>query len=625
MTQTATPSSFPDAPVVVPTTSPRPVHRWPRLWSRRMWLLLALAAILTVYRIGVVHYSGMSLLFDEAQYWDWSRHLQWGYQSKPPMIAGLVAASTALFGTSVLGIKLLPMLTYVATAVAMVGLARALWPTSSGVRTGVVAGALFLTSPMVGLLGLFATTDGALMLCWTLAAWALWRAQVTNRLGLWLLCGALCGLGMLTKYAMAAFVVTALWALWGVHGPRRGLLRVGPWAALAAALLVMSPNIMWNAELGYPTLQHTADITAQSTRGGGLVPALIFAAGQLLMLGPLAVAAGLWLNRRIGAQPREVAGQSQWAASSQMLPPSQWAASTQMNPASTVQPTLSPNSTNSTLGAEAPRPRSTRISAYYLASITSYRYLIALSVPLLAIALVQAAIAGAQLNWAAPAMIGLFLLLASRLSQPLVPLSAARPKTWFWLVLASNVLLTAVVLHARDAMGDLLPAKADALVRVRGWSSGFAQLTPLLNDPRVQGLPVVAEKRQLLAQASYQWRERSPIIMAWNPTSQRRDHYQLQHSMPNQVGQDVVVLSDSANPSEILDRFAFKRELGHSVVQIAPDRQLRLYLHLARGFVGYDNKTYLEQSGTADERGEGESFTGIGATPEPPPGPRPAP
>ena len=37
---------------------------------------------------------------------------------------------------------------------------------------------------------------------------------------------------------MAAFAITALWALWGVHGPRRGLFRVGPWAGLAAALLV---------------------------------------------------------------------------------------------------------------------------------------------------------------------------------------------------------------------------------------------------------------------------------------------------------------------------------------------------------------------------------------------------
>jgi 4-amino-4-deoxy-L-arabinose transferase-like glycosyltransferase len=591
MTNTTSPTAAVPTPEIARTQGARPAHRWPRLWGRRMWLLLALAAVLLVYRAGVVHYSGISLFFDEAQYWDWSRHLQWGYFSKPPVIAGLIAASTAVFGNGVLGVKLLTMLTYVATAVAMVGLARALWPTSSGVRTGIVAGALFLTSPMAGMLGMFASTDGPLLLCWALAAWALWRAQVTNRLGLWLLFGAVCGVGMLSKYTMAAFAITALWALWGVHGPKRGLLRIGPWAAVAAALLVLSPNIAWNAEWGFPTLQHTADITTKSSRSGGPVAALVFLVGQIAMLGPVAVIAGLWLHRRVHAGTNEVAGQSQWAASSQMLPPSQWAPSTQVAPSSS-QPASSQLSQG-----EQPRVKSTRNSAYHLASVTSYRYLVALSAPLLLIAVVQAVMADAHVNWAAPAMISLFLLLASRLSLPLVPLSAPRPVTWFWVVLA------------RDVMGDKLPAKADVLVRMRGWDAAFGQLGSLLNDPRVQGLPVVADKRLMLTQAAYQWRDHKPRIMAWNPRGEHTDHYQLQHSMPNTVGQDVLVLTDKPNPDHILDRFAFKRELGRSVVQVGPGRQITLYLYLARGFVGYDNQTYLDQSGTADERGEDVPFT----------------
>lgn len=606
MTNTTTSAAATPTPDIARTQGARPVHRWPRLWGRRMWLLLALAAALLLYRVGVVHYSGISLFFDEAQYWDWSRQLQWGYFSKPPVIAGLIAASTALFGNGVLGVKLLAMLTYVATAVAMVGLARALWPTSSGVRTGIVAAALFLTSPMTGLLGMFASTDGPLLLCWTLAAWALWRAQVTNRLGLWLLCGVVCGVGMLSKYTMAAFAITALWALWGVHGPKRGLLRIGPWAAIAAALVVFSPNILWNMQWGFPTLQHTAEITTQSSRSGGPVAALVFLVGQIAMLGPLAVIAGLWLHKRVHTGTNEVAGQSQWAASSQMLPPSQWAPSTQMSTqvASPSQPASSQLSQ-----AEQPRIKSTRNSAYYLASVTSYRYLVALSVPLLLIAVVQAVMADAHVNWAAPAMISLFLLLATRLSLPLVPLSAPRPTGWFWVVLASNLVLTGIVLHARDVMGDKLPAKADVLVRMRGWDAAFGQLGSLLNDPRVQGLAVVADKRLLLTQGAYQWRDHKPRIMAWNPQGTRSDHYQLQHSMPNTVGQDVLVLTDSPSPDHILDRFAFKRELGHAVVQTGPGRQIDLYLYLARGFVGYDNKTYIEQSGTAAERGEGVPFT----------------
>lgn len=602
MTNTTSPAAATPPPDIARTQGARPAHRWPRLWGRRMWLLLALAAALLLYRVAVVHYSGISLFFDEAQYWDWSRELQWGYFSKPPVIAGLIAAGTAVFGNGVLGVKIMPMLTYVATAVAMVGLARALWPTSSGVRTGIVAGALFLTSPMTGLLGMFASTDGPLLLCWTLAAWALWRAQVTNRLGLWLLCGVICGMGMLSKYTMAAFAITALWALWGVHGPKRGLLRLGPWVAIAAALAVLAPNVLWNAEWGFPTLQHTADITTKSSRSGGPVAALVFLVGQIAMLGPVAVIAGLWLHRRVHTGTNEVAGQSQWAASSQMLPPSQWAASTQV--ASSSQPASSQLSQ-----PEQARAKSTRNSAYYLASVTSYRYLVALSAPLLLIAVAQAFRADAHVNWAAPAMISLFLLLATRLSLPLVPLSAPRPQAWFWVVLASNLILTSIVLHARDVMGDKLPAKADVLVRMRGWDAAFGQLDPLLNDPRVQGLPIVADKRLLLAQAAYQWRSHQPRIMAWNPTGEHGDHYQLQRSMPNTVGQDVLLLTDAPDPDYILNRFAFKRELGRSVVQVGPGRQITLYLYLARGFVGYDNKTYTQQSGTADERSEDIPFT----------------
>ncbi len=583
---------------VTPTVAtPRTVHRWPRLWGRRTSLLLALAVVLLIYRLGVVHYSGISLFFDEAQYWDWSQQLQWGYYSKPPMIALLIKLGTLVFGDGIIGVKIMSMLCYTGTAIAMVGLSRALWPTSSGVRTGVVAGAVFLTAPMTGMLGMFASSDAPLLLCWTLASWALWRAQVTNRVGLWLICGALCGLGLMSKYTMAAFAITAIWTLWGVQGPKRGILRAGPWLALAAALVVISPNIMWNAKMGFPTLIHTAEITTRSSRDGGIVSALTFLIGQLLMLGPVAVIASVWLHRKGPPAPVEVAGASQWAASSQMMPPSQWASNSQQA---------------SILPSEAvPKTKATRSSAYYLASVTSYRYLVALSVPLLVLATIQAVLADAHLNWAAPAMIGLVLLVASRLSPPLVPLANIRPNQWLWITLISNVLLTGAVVHAHDFLGDKLPPKFDVLVRMRGWHAAFEQLDASLDDPRLKGLPVVADKRLLLAQASYEWRKHTGFhVMAWNPLGLKQDHYQLQHSMPNTVGQDVLVLSDdSTNVSAILARFAWTRDVAQSTVQVGIDRQIHLKLVLARGFVGYDNATYKEQSGTAGTRTEDTPFT----------------
>jgi len=291
---------------------------------------------LLVYRLWFVEHSGISLFFDEAQYWDWSKHLAWGYFSKPPLIAGLIWLSTHLFGDSVLGVKMVVMLLYPATALCLVGFARALWPTSSGVRTGMVGGALFMTIPMVALMGMFASTDAPLILCWTLASWALWRAQVTNRMSYWVGLGVVCGVGLMGKYTMAAFALTAIWTLWAVHGPQRGIARLGPWVAVLVTLAVLSPNLIWNAQNGFPTMQHTAELTAQSGRSGGIFPALQFLVGQIAMLGPLAVLAGLWLLRHqpqpVAAAPASIPA-SQWAASSEMMPPSQWANS--MSPSRT--------------------------------------------------------------------------------------------------------------------------------------------------------------------------------------------------------------------------------------------------------------------------------------------------
>lgn len=541
--------------------------------------------VLLAYRVWLIGHSGISLFFDEAQYWDWSRHLAWGYYSKPPMIAGLIWLSTQLFGSGVVGVKLVTMLLYPVTALVMVGFARALWPTSSGVRTGVVAGALFLTLPMVGALGLFASTDSPLLLCWTTAGWMLWRAQVTNRMPYWVGLGLACGLGLMSKYTMAAFAMTALWTLWAVHGPRRGVLRLGPWVAIAVALLIVAPNLWWNAHNGFPTLQHTAELTTKSGRNGGVLSALEFAGGQLLMLGPVAVLGGLWLawrQGRVAAQP-QVAPRSQWANSSQMMPPSQWAPSTLGNAAMAT--------------GTGGRPVA-RTSAYYLASVSSRRYLWAMSLPLLVLALGQALYADANLNWAAPAMVGLTLLLATLLSPPLVPVAAPRPHRWLVIMLGGNLLLTGLVMHARDLSTSPLPHQLDAMWRMRGWQEAFADLAPSLNDPVVAGLPVLADQRVLVTQAAYNWRAHGVKTLFWNPKGTRNNHYELTRSLPDRVGQDVLLLSQSPQPEAITGRFALVRHLKSTVVPVSSDRKIELHLFFLRGFLGYTQQSYIEQSGT---------------------------
>ncbi|MES2088801.1 MAG: hypothetical protein V4532_02270, partial [Pseudomonadota bacterium] len=410
------------------------------------------------------------------------------------------------------------------------------------------------------------------------------------------------GLGMMGKYTMIAFGLTAFWTLWGVHGPKRGLMRVGPWAAMAVAAMVVAPNIWWNMQNGFPTLQHTAEITTQSTRHGGFLPMLEFAVGQVLALGPVTVFAALWLLNRVsgnrannGATPP-----TQWAASSQMMLPSQWRMS---GSALSNSQLTTPGALNT--GSEGGRAQALRTSAYYLASVSSYRFLWAMSVPLLLIALAQAFLADAHVNWAAPALIGLVMLAASRLSPPLVSLATPRPKHWLTAVVLSNLILTGLVVHARDIGGDNLPSRLDMLVRMRGWEQAYAKLAPTLEEPTIKGLRVMADNRVLLTQSLYQWRRHNIDIVAWNPKGLRQDHYQFKHSFEDKVGQDVIFVSDRANPQDVLKRFAIVREMNQVHVPIGPDRAIDLHVFFLRGFLGYNDQSYQDQSGSASDYGTG--------------------
>ena len=58
-----------------------------------------LAAILAIRLISLYH-NNSELFFDEAQYWYWAQTPAFGYFSKPPMLAWLIASTTELCGAS---------------------------------------------------------------------------------------------------------------------------------------------------------------------------------------------------------------------------------------------------------------------------------------------------------------------------------------------------------------------------------------------------------------------------------------------------------------------------------------------------------------------------------------------
>ena len=244
-------------------------------------LLAAVAVLLLAWRLWVIPHLGITLYIDEAQYWTWAEHLAWGYFSKPPGVAGLIAASTALFGDGILGIKSLSMLCYPAAAGLAYVVARRLYDEPVALWSGLAV----LTLPMFSWLGLFVSTDALLTLFWMLALWAYLNALERDGWGDWLLLGLIGGLGMLSKYTMIAWLAAAFLHLAVFHRPRLGNAK--PWVAAALVALCLVPNVLWNVANDFPTLKHTADITLHKKAAGGFKALGEFLGAQWVAFGPI--------------------------------------------------------------------------------------------------------------------------------------------------------------------------------------------------------------------------------------------------------------------------------------------------------------------------------------------------
>ncbi len=243
--------------------------------------LAALTVALLAWRFWVVPQLGIALYVDEAQYWTWAQHLDWGYFSKPPGVAALIATSTGLFGDGILGVKALAMVCYPAAAWVVRAIALRLYDE----RTANWSATAVLTLPMFSWLGLFVSTDALLTLFWVLALLAYLRVLESDAWSDWLLLGTLCGLGLMSKYTMIAWMLAACLHLAAFHRTRLASPR--PWVAALLALAILAPNILWNMANDWPTLKHTADITVNKKAGGGFKALGEFIAAQWIAFGPV--------------------------------------------------------------------------------------------------------------------------------------------------------------------------------------------------------------------------------------------------------------------------------------------------------------------------------------------------
>ena len=215
-------------------------------------LLVCLGALLAL-RLAAVYAARIDLVLDEAQYWTWSRELAFGYFSKPPMIAWVIRGITEVCGSSEACVRSASPVLYTLASFMLYLTGRALY----GDRVGFWSAIVFDTLPGVSYSSLLITTDVPLVLLWTIALYAWVMLVKRQSMGFAILLGLAIGLGLLAKQAMVyAFLCIACHAV--VSREAREALKGGRIVMvvlLAAALF--APNVIWNAQHGFPTVRHT--------------------------------------------------------------------------------------------------------------------------------------------------------------------------------------------------------------------------------------------------------------------------------------------------------------------------------------------------------------------------------
>jgi 4-amino-4-deoxy-L-arabinose transferase-like glycosyltransferase len=215
-------------------------------------LLICLGVLLAV-RVAAVDAATTDLVRDEAQYWTWSRELAFGYFSKPPMIAWLIRATSELCGNGEACIRSAAPVVYTVAAIIIYFIGRALY----SARVGFWSAIVFATLPGLSYSSLLITTDVPLVLMWSIMLYAWVMLVKRQSMGFAVLLGVAIGFGLLTKQAMI-YAVLCIVCHAMVSPEARNALKGGRGIVAAAiAIVLFAPNVMWNAENGFPTVRHT--------------------------------------------------------------------------------------------------------------------------------------------------------------------------------------------------------------------------------------------------------------------------------------------------------------------------------------------------------------------------------
>lgn len=266
----------------------QPFARWP--------VLAIAAAEVLVLLIGA---GGYGYHRDELYFIEAGNHPAFGYDDQPPLTPLIGWASAALFGETPTGPRVAPALALAAAVVLAALTAREL---GGGTRAQVLAAASLAASSAM-FLGHLLSTATFDFLAWAVVVFLFLRLLRGGGSGTWVATGVATGIALQNKWLILMLVGSLAV---GVVAARRWDLLRGPWPWIAAAiaLAIWAPNLIWQADHGWPQRELSGQIADEDPLGARLM----FLPFQILIVSPLL--APFW----IAGVPRAYSGHNSFAS-----------------------------------------------------------------------------------------------------------------------------------------------------------------------------------------------------------------------------------------------------------------------------------------------------------------------